>query len=70
VAVILATWEAEIRRIMVPGQLWEKVSKPLPEKRTEVKRASGVAQMVVHLTNKHKALSSNPRTAKKNKLPF
>jgi hypothetical protein len=47
VAVILATWEAEIRRIMVPGQLWEKVSKPLPEKRTEVKREAEVKRTEV-----------------------
>jgi hypothetical protein len=50
--VILATREAEMRRIMVQRQPWQVVSKTLSQKNSSRKRAGGVAQ------------GSNPSTAK------
>jgi hypothetical protein len=57
--IILATQEAEIRRIVVRGQLEQIVHKTLFQKYPAPKRAGGVAQVKEYLPNKHKALSSN-----------
>jgi hypothetical protein len=46
----------------VPGQLGQKLE-ILSEKRTTAKKLG--AQMVEHLARKHRALSSNPSTTKK-----
>jgi hypothetical protein len=57
--VILATQEAEIRRIEVPSQPWANSSQDsYLEKTQHKKRAGGVAQ---------EALSSSPSTGKKQK---
>jgi hypothetical protein len=62
-SVILATWETEIRRIMVqsqPGQIvWEILSQKYPIQ----KRTGRVTQMVDCLPTKCKALSSNTSIA-------
>jgi hypothetical protein len=60
VPVGLATWEAEIRRIKVCHSLGDPILK-MPK----TKRDGGVAQVARGLCSKHKALSSNPNTAKK-----
>jgi hypothetical protein len=44
--VILATQEAEIRRIAVQSQPWANSSRELISKKTHKKRAGGVAQVV------------------------
>jgi hypothetical protein len=44
--VILATQEAEIRRILVQSQLRQVVHEPLSQKNPSQKRAGGVAQGV------------------------
>jgi hypothetical protein len=64
--VIPATWEAEIRRIVGPGQPGQK-ARSLISKVTRAKRAGGGAQVVERLPHKHKVLSSNPGTTKKKK---
>jgi hypothetical protein len=56
--IILATREAEIRRITARGQLGQIVLE------TPSQKASRVAQMAEHLPSKCKALSSKPSTAK------
>jgi hypothetical protein len=53
--IILATQEAEIRRIV----------RPYLEKNLSQKRACGVAQVVEHLPSKNEALSLNPIATKK-----
>jgi hypothetical protein len=63
--IILASWEAEIKRIIVqnkPDSLLDPISK-IPN----TKRASGVAQVAECLLNKPETLSSNLTTAKQNK---
>jgi hypothetical protein len=63
--IILATQEAEIRRIEVqsqPGQI-EFLSRKYPTQ----KRAGGVVQVLECLPSKCEALSSNPSTKKKKK---
>jgi hypothetical protein len=62
--VILATWEAEIRKIAVQSQPRQIVHKTLPLKYTTRNRAGGVAEVVEHLPSKCEALNSNPSTAK------
>jgi hypothetical protein len=57
VAVILATQEAEIRRIMVRCQPRQVVCKTLSRKNPSLKRAGGVAQSV--------GPEFEPKTAKK-----
>jgi hypothetical protein len=47
-----------------PGQLGKKKQDPV-FKTTRAKTAGGMAQVVEHLPSMCKALSSNPRTAKK-----
>jgi hypothetical protein len=63
---ILATWEAEIRRIKAqnhPGQIVIEIPSP---KITSAKWTGGVAQETEHLFFP-KALSSNPRPTKERK---
>jgi hypothetical protein len=62
--VILATQEAEIKRIVVRSQLGQVVCKTLSQKHSSQKRAGGVAQGV--------GPGSSPSTAKKkiNSFPF
>jgi hypothetical protein len=52
IPLILATWEAEIRRIMVGGQSLAKV--------TRAKGTGCVTQVIDHLPSNQEALSSNP----------
>jgi hypothetical protein len=59
-SVILATQEAEIRRIVVQSQPGQIVSETLSQKKTITKK--GLVDWL-----KVKALSSNPSTAKKKK---
>jgi hypothetical protein len=61
--IILATQEAEIRRIAVQSQPGEIVHETLSQKKTSSKRASRVAQMVEHQPGTSEATSSNPSTA-------
>jgi hypothetical protein len=53
------------RRIMVRGQPIQKVKKTLSENKLKQKRAGDLAQVVEHLTSKHKALSLNSGTTNK-----
>jgi hypothetical protein len=55
--VILATLEAEIRRILFTSQVGQRVPKTLSQKYPIQNRASGVAQMAEDLPNEHGALS-------------
>jgi hypothetical protein len=59
--VILATWEAEIKRITFGGQPRQIVHKTPISKIIRAKWTAGVAQAVEHLLCKCKDLSSNPR---------
>jgi hypothetical protein len=59
--VILATWEAGIKRITVGGQPRQIVHKTPISKTIRAKWPIGVSQEVEHLLCKCKALSSNPR---------
>jgi hypothetical protein len=63
--VILATCEAEIRRIMVQSQLRKIVCEPLPGEYSTQKRAGRVAEVVECLPSKSEDLSSNPSIIKK-----
>jgi hypothetical protein len=63
--VILATWEAEIRRITVQSEPGQIVCKTLSRKTTIHKSTGRVAQVVKHLPSKCEALNSNPSTEKK-----
>jgi hypothetical protein len=57
---ILATWEAESRRISVQGQLGQIVFDiPFP-KITRVKRTGGAVQAIERLLCKYEAINSNP----------
>jgi hypothetical protein len=58
--VILATWKAEIRRIMVWDLPVETVHKTLISKITKAKWTGSVAQLVECLLCKREALSSKP----------
>jgi hypothetical protein len=62
--IILATWEAEIGRIMVQGQPRQFVRFPI-SKIMRTKWTGGVTQEVECLLCKHKALSSNSSHTKK-----
>jgi hypothetical protein len=58
---MLATQEAEIRRIMVRSQPRQIVHETLSGKQTHhKKKGSGVGQVIEHLPSKHEVLSSNP----------
>jgi hypothetical protein len=62
--IILATWEAETRRIKVGGQSGQIV---LETPISKAKWTGGVAQMVECLLCELKTLSSNPTATKKEK---
>jgi hypothetical protein len=63
--VILATWKAEIGRIVVRGQPRQIVQEtPSPKNQT---RAGGVVQVVECLPSKHETPSLNPSTEKRKK---
>jgi hypothetical protein len=51
--VILATQEAEIRRIVIQSQSRQIVHKTLSRKNPSQKRVGGVAQVIKCLPNKH-----------------
>jgi hypothetical protein len=59
--IILATQEAEIRKITVQGQARQIVCKTLSQKYSTQNRAGGVAQEVEQLPSKCEALSSKVR---------
>jgi hypothetical protein len=61
---ILATQEAEIRRISVPGQPGQIVCEILSRKHPTQKMAGEAVQVVECLPTKYKTLSSNPSTMK------
>jgi hypothetical protein len=63
--IILATQEAEIRKIEVQGQPWQIVCETLSQKYPTQKRAGGVAQVLERLPSKCKTLSLNSSTTKK-----
>jgi hypothetical protein len=65
--VILATQEAEIRKIEVQSQPRANSSETLSRKKPSHKRAGGVAPGAECLFGKHEAVISNPNTAKKRK---
>jgi hypothetical protein len=67
--VILATQEAEIRRISDCGQPRQIVHKTLSWKNPSQKRAGGVVQAAEHLPSKHEDPRSNPQYQKKKKNP-
>jgi type IV secretory pathway TrbF-like protein len=62
---LVATQEAEIRRIIVQGQLGQIAQEAL--KRAQKKRDGGVAQVIEHLLSNCKVLSSSPSILKKKK---
>jgi hypothetical protein len=47
--IILAIWEAEVRRIVVYGQPWRIVHETLLSKITKAKWSGSLAQIVDHL---------------------
>jgi hypothetical protein len=58
--IILATQEAEIRRITVRSQQGANSLETLPQKYTTQNRAGRVVQLVECLLSKHEVLSSKP----------
>jgi hypothetical protein len=64
--IILATWEAEMRRIEVEASMGKWFMKHLSQKYSIQKRFGGVVQMVEHLPSKCEVLSSNPSPKKTN----
>jgi hypothetical protein len=66
-AVIPAAREMEVGRGQSKASLGKNTSSYL-KKKPKSKRTGGVAQVVEHLPSKCKSLSSNPTTAKINKL--
>jgi hypothetical protein len=58
--VILATWETEVKRIVVQGQPWANSLQELISKITKAKWTGGVTLMVEYLLCKCRALNSNP----------
>jgi hypothetical protein len=58
--IILATWEVEIRKIMVQGQPGQILQETPISKITRAKWTGGVAQVVECLLCKHEALRSTP----------
>jgi hypothetical protein len=58
--IILATWEAKIRRISVQGQSGQIVCETPISKIIRAKWIGGVAHMIECLFCKHEVLSSNP----------
>jgi hypothetical protein len=65
--VILASQEAEIRRIVVQGPPRQIVQETLSQKYSTQKKAGGVAQVVECLPNKCEAVISNPSPARRKK---
>jgi hypothetical protein len=61
---ILATWEAEIRTILVGGQPGQIVHETPISKISRAKWTGGVTQAVEHLLCKHEAQSLNPNPPK------
>jgi hypothetical protein len=68
--ITLATWEVEIRRIIIRGQLKQIVHETPTSKITRVKWTGGMAQAVEHLLYKCEALSSKPSPTKKKKYKW
>jgi hypothetical protein len=64
--IILAIWEAEVRRIVVYGQPWRIVHETLLSKITKAKWSGSLAQ-TDYQHSKHEALSSNPSIIKTSK---
>jgi hypothetical protein len=62
--VILATQEAEVRKIPVGSQLQQKVCKTLSQKHLIHKKADRVAQVIESLSSEHETLSSSTSTVK------
>jgi hypothetical protein len=62
--VVPVTQKDVVKRIMISSWPRQKFN-TLTEKQQKQKKAGGVAQVVVHLSRKHKALSSIPITVKK-----
>jgi hypothetical protein len=65
--VILATWEAEIRRIMFQGHTGQIVCKDPIFKITRTKWNRSVVQTIYHLLCKCEALNETPVSPKKKK---
>jgi hypothetical protein len=63
-SVILAIWEAEIRRITIEGQTKQIAHENHISKITKAKWTGSVAQVVEHLLCKCEALNSNHRPTK------
>jgi hypothetical protein len=66
--IILATWEAEIKKIMVLSQSRKIVPKALSQKYPMQKGAGKEAQGVEGLPSNCETLSSNPSATKKRKV--
>jgi hypothetical protein len=66
--IILATWEADIRRITVQSQPRQTVCKTLISKNTQHKKGLVEWRSVECLPSKYEALSSNYSMAKKRKV--
>jgi hypothetical protein len=67
VPVVLATQEAEIRKIIVQSQSWQVAqAEPILKIPTQ-KKAGGVGQVVEHLPSKCETLSSNSSNCQKEK---
>jgi hypothetical protein len=67
--IILATWEAEIKKITIHSQPGQIVHETLSQKNLTHKknRAGRVVQVVKCLLRKYEALSSNPSNAERGK---
>jgi hypothetical protein len=65
--IILATLEAEVRRIMIRG--WLRQKDPVSNI-TRAKRVGAEAEDIEYLPSKHKALGSNPVPPQKKCIPF
>jgi hypothetical protein len=68
--IILATWEAEMRRIIVQSQPGQIVQETLSRKYPKQNRAGRVGQVVKRLPSKHEALNSNPSITQKKKKVY
>jgi hypothetical protein len=66
--IIIATQEAESRRIMVQSQSGQTVGETMSQKTPSQNRAGQMVQVVKHLPRRCEALSSNPSTTKKGKF--
>jgi hypothetical protein len=68
--VILATWESEIRRIVVLDQVGQIVRETPISKIIREKWTGVVTQSIGYLLCKHEALCLNPVHQKKKKKPY